>query len=358
MRSRAPHARRGWLLVGCLATVLACASDLERGEHLYRQGDLRGALHAWRSADATDARIDARVSAVEREFRTLLRRYDKRALFLQQRDRLAEALLYYRLELKLDPSNRRLLDRVQTMARELQRQVHDTAAQLQATLSRDELQRAGPLADRLEELDPFDPVLEVEIRRARRAISVEARRFLTHGQQAFAAGNRELARRSFRSALALEPHNQTALGYLSYLQRFEEAARRGEEDVSAAPPLPETLSAEQLLAEGHFHAGEQAESQGEPYRAIAEYEAVLRIEPGHTRARSHLEGLRSRLRARIPDLYEIGKRFFQDEDLPNAVRVWRQVLLIDPDQQRTRNNVERAERMLSRLEEIQTGGHD
>jgi hypothetical protein len=36
--------------------------------------------------------------------------------------------------------------------------------------------------------------------------------------------------------------------------------------------------------------------------------------------------------------------------------MWRRVLLIDPGHQRTRENVERAERMLSRLEEIQTGG--
>lgn len=357
---RPPHVRRAWLLTAGLAAALACASDLDRGEHLYRQGDLRGALGAWRSSrstGATDATLEARITDVEKEFRTLLRRYDKRALFLSQRDRLAEALLYYRLELKLDPSDRSLLNRVQTIAREVQRRVHDTETQLERALADDRLQQVGPLADRLEELDPFDPALEVEIRGARRVIALESARYLGRGRQAFAAGNRELARRSFGRALALEPRNQTALGYLSYLRRFEEAARTGGQDVSA-PPLPETLSIEQILAEGHFHAGEQAEAGGELYRAISEFEAALRIEHGHPRARRRLAGLRSQLHSRIPDLYEIGKRFFQDEDLPNAVRVWRQVLLIDPDQQRTRENIERAERMLSRLEEIQAHGQD
>jgi cytochrome c-type biogenesis protein CcmH/NrfG len=62
------------------------------------------------------------------------------------------------------------------------------------------------------------------------------------------------------------------------------------------------------------------------------------------------------LRPRVDELYALGKRYFQEEDLHNALRSWRRVLLIDPDDVRTREHIERAERMLSRLEEIQTSG--
>jgi hypothetical protein len=36
--------------------------------------------------------------------------------------------------------------------------------------------------------------------------------------------------------------------------------------------------------------------------------------------------------------------------------VWQRLLLINPEHERTRENVERAERMLTRLEELRTDG--
>ena len=82
----------------------------------------------------------------------------------------------------------------------------------------------------------------------------------------------------------------------------------------------------------------------------------MQANPEHVSARSALSDLRQKLRERIEPLYDEGKRYFQDEDLHNALRVWRRILMIDPTHERARENVERAERILSRLEEIQTDG--
>jgi tetratricopeptide (TPR) repeat protein len=133
------------------------------------------------------------------------------------------------------------------------------------------------------------------------------------------------------------------------------AAPSGERGGGGAPPPP-TLSSQEILAEGHFRAGQQAESAGEPYRALEEYIEALRIDDKHAGARARLVSLRQELSPRLPQLYEQGKRFFQDEDLEQALAVWREALLIAPDDQRTKENVDRAERILSRLEEIQTRG--
>ena len=115
-------------------------------------------------------------------------------------------------------------------------------------------------------------------------------------------------------------------------------------------------SSEEILAEGRYRSGQQAEEAGDPYRAIRDYEEALRIDPKHVIARRRLIALRSELLPRVPGLYEQGKRYFQDEDLEKALVVWRYALLISPDDQRTKENVDRAERILSRLEEIQTRG--
>jgi tetratricopeptide (TPR) repeat protein len=119
---------------------------------------------------------------------------------------------------------------------------------------------------------------------------------------------------------------------------------------------PPSVSSEEILAEGRYRSGQQAEESGDPYRAIRDYEEALRIDPKHTAARRRLMALRAELAPRVPGLYEQGKRYFQDEDLEKALVVWRNALLIAPDDQRTKENVDRAERILSRLEEIQTRG--
>ena len=101
--------------------VSGCAGTLERGEALYRQGDVRGALAEWRAEESDSGeyeRIQGRLRVVAAEFERMLRRYEKRAGFFASEERLALAALYYRLAYKMDPGREALLDRVQTLVRE------------------------------------------------------------------------------------------------------------------------------------------------------------------------------------------------------------------------------------------------
>jgi tetratricopeptide (TPR) repeat protein len=337
-----------------LLLVAGCASLYERGDDMYRQGDLRGALLTWRQispGDRDHERAAEHIKTAEEEFERLLRRYEKRAQFYEKQDRLAEAILYYRLALKLDPGREPFLDRVQELARVQQHRVADERRGLERALAAGALREARLHAERLEQLDPFDPAVQIELRQMRASIGAEVLRYIEEGKQAYALGDRAGARAAFQGALDLETQNETALGYLAYIRRFEEL-----EQERRLPPSPRAISQQDILAEGHYRAAQQGDAAGDPFRAIAEYEAVLRIQADHGGARRELPALRARLRSRVEDLYEAGKRYFQDEDLPNALRIWRQVLLIDPRHEKTLENVERAERILSRLEEIQTGG--
>jgi tetratricopeptide (TPR) repeat protein len=353
-----------------LLIALGCAQAYDRGERLYSQGDVAGALSVWRSIPENSreyARAHARLETLEAELASSLARYEKRAQFFESEGRLAEAVLYYRLALKLDPDRPQTLDRVQKLFRQLHAQEDAERKRLAAALSAGNLRQANESAEKLSRLDPFDPAIQIEIRQVYAETGAQVTRSLEDGKRAYALGDRAGASAAFERALELDPQNEAALGYLSYIRRYdqevaeEDAQRHSAKTAAAAAaaasaPPPPTLSAQEILAEGHFRAGQQAEQSGEPYRALEEYIEALRIDEKHQGARRRLVSLRQELAPRLPGLYEQGKRYFQDEDLEQALAVWRNALLIAPDDQRTKENVDRAERILSRLEEIQTRG--
>ena len=355
-------------LCALLVLALGCAQAYDRGERLYSQGDVAGALAVWRSIPETSGeypRAHARLETIEAELASSLQRYEKRAQFFEGEGRLAEAVLYYRLALKLDPDRPATLERVQKLFRELQAQKEEERKQLAAALKAGNLRGANAAAEKLSKLDPFDPAIQIEVRQVYAETGAQVLRSLEDGKRAYALGDRPGASAAFQRALELDPQNEAALGYLSYIRRYdqelaeEDQRRRSTKAAAAAAagaPPPPTLSSQEILAEGHFRAGQQAEEAGDPYAALQEYIAALAVDDKHAGARRRLTALRQELTPRLPALYEQGKHYFQDEDLEKALAVWRDALLIAPDDQRTKENVDRAERILSRLEEIQTHG--
>jgi tetratricopeptide (TPR) repeat protein len=345
----------------CAFLAVGCAQAYDRGETLYSQGDVAGALAVWRSIPESSReypRAHARLETLEAELASSLARYEKRAQFFEDEGRLAEAVLYYRLALKLDPDRPATLERVQKLFRELHREENIERKRLADALAAGNLGEASASAEKLSRLDPFDPGIQIEVRQVYAETGAQVLRSLEDGKRAYALGDRAGARAAFTRALELDPQNEAALGYLSYIRQYDQEVAQEDQrrrSAGSAPPPP-TLSSQEILAEGHFRAGQQAEESGDPYRALEEYIAALRIDDKHAGAKRRLTALRQELAPRLPALYEEGKHYFQDEDLEKALAVWRNALLIAPDDQRTKENVDRAERILSRLEEIQTRG--
>jgi len=345
------------LLAPLTVWALACTTPYELGTTLYREGDIRGALETWRSIPAQDGDHGAaqtQISVVEAEFRRMLTRYEKRGLYYEGEGRLAEALLSYRLALKLDPEQPKLLGRVQELVRTLDTEQRQTLERMRASLEAGKLQAAGQDAQRLERLNPFSPGVQVEIRQVRAALGEEVLRFLEAGKASYPEAPRR-AQRRFEQVLALDPGNETALGYLSYIQeRAQPRAEKADaEPETAAALTPPMVSQAEILAEGHYRSATQAEAGGDAYRALQQYEEALRRNPSHPRAGVASSDLRKRLRPQIEELETRAKRYFQEEDLQNAVLMWKRVLLIEPQRESAAYNLARAERMLARLEELQ-----
>ena len=225
------------LLLGAFS-LAGCATPLEFGERRYREGDRLGALEIWRKVpqDATYyPKVRLRVEAVEREFAQLVVRYEKRAAYLEAQGQLAESILHYRLALQLAPGDAETLEHVQRLARELDARKREARTALRGHLEAGRLPAAREQLAALRTLDPFDPELETLSRRLGDALQEEVDGLLARGRQGFTSGRYERARTAFEEVLALDPRNESARGYLAYIdERAGEAA--AEPPASGARP--------------------------------------------------------------------------------------------------------------------------
>ncbi len=341
----------------CALLAAACTTPLELGERRYHEGDRLAALRIWRAVPADSsqhARAQRRIAEVEAEFERLVVQYKQRGRYFERRDRLAESILSYRLALELQPGDVATLEHVQDLARALATRERELRGHYADAVATGDLARARELLGRLRLLDPLDPELETGNRQLATALRSEIERLVRAGRSAFAAGNHAAAERAFRGVLALDPQDESARGYLSYI-----ATIRGVGGRPGAPPSsfdPAAFATEAgIRAEGFHQNSLAAEQQGDLYAAIRQELLALEVDAGHAAAREHLAALRRRLAPEIERLIEAGRTAFRNEDLSSALESWRQVLLIDPENERTRAYVARAERQLQNLERLRAG---
>jgi tetratricopeptide (TPR) repeat protein len=343
--------------VGLLLLALAaCASPLERGEELYRAGDLRGALDTWRAVPETSsqhAAAAARLEDLAPQLEKLTRRYQQRGAWFEERGRLAEAILAYRLALELEPGDRETLARVQELSRTLATRKRAHRAAFKAAYDENALGAARREMATLRTLDPFDADHLAGEQALERAAGRAVRRSLSRGRHRFVAGDLEGAEQSFRDALAIEPRNESAQGYLAYIATLRDIEQKAGRTPGARIPPPALAASDaEVRAEGFYRNALAAEESGDPYTALRYDLAAVETDPDHREAREHMARLRARLAPRVDDLVEDGRIAFGREDLEGALERWRRALLIDPDHERARDWTERAEHLLANLERL------
>jgi tetratricopeptide (TPR) repeat protein len=282
-----------------LLGLWGCATPLELGEEHYRVGDRRGALEIWRAVPRDDRdypEVVRRVEQVESEFSALVRGYQESARSLEEQGRLAEALLDYRLALVLEPDDPTSWAHVQELARELRRRKAEQEDEYQRLRGAGQLQEARTALVRLRTLDPFEPAFEIE----ERELQVDLAR--------------EHVRR--KAALADQYRERLSKGDL-------QAARASLLELRTLDPFDPELEIEER-----------------------QLEAGLALEAQKQRARPRNGGAAE---GEVEGLIEAGRTAFAEERLETALVLWRQAQRIDPDNERVKAYIERAERELDRL---------
>jgi len=339
-----------------VSLALACTTPLELGERRYQDGDPLAALAIWRGVESDQFEYEAaqrRIGEVEQEFGQQVRFYKKRALYYEERDRLAESVLNYRLALTLQQEDRATLAHVQELVRRLASEREAKRLELRESFARGDLAAAHQALSRLRLLDPFSPETTNDGRQLDAALAAEIERRLARGRRGFGSGDHLAAEQAFLSVLELDPNQSTAQGYLAFIERIREQDReQAAAKLARVEPREVRASDAEIRAEGLFRNALAAERRGDGFEAIRWDIRALRADGSHARARRHLSGLRERMRPEVPGLIEAGRRQFQQEDLQSALDLWRRALLVDPKHGEAREYAARAEQLLENLDRL------
>jgi hypothetical protein len=348
------------------ALLVACTTPVERGERLYREGDRLGALEIWRSipenARAYPA-VQQRIPQVEAEFERLVVRYQQRARYFESKGRLAESILNDRLALELQPDDEATLARVQAMARTLASRKAELMKEYRASFAAGDLASARRTLAQLHTLDAFDPELETEARALGDALRSEVSKQIAMGRRGFASGNFTAAQRAFEAVLELDPDNESAQGYISYIDTLRREQTRSSStgkpvasnNASTSLGGRETFASQaEIRAEGFYQNGLAAARRGDYYAAIRQHLFALGADADHAGAQQELARLRRQLAPEVEKRIESGRLAFRNEDLQSAIDEWRMALLVDPENERTRAYLGHAERQLENLERMRS----
>jgi tetratricopeptide (TPR) repeat protein len=346
------------LALALAVSLTACTTALELGERRYREGDRLGALETWRAIEDDQfgyERAQQRIHEVQAEFEQLAVRYEQRARYYEEQGRLSESVLNYRLALRLQPDDPATLDHVQALVRSLATRRRELMDDVERAFARGDLAGARRAVEALHRLDPFWPETTAAEGQLESALGSEVDRLLARGRRGFTSGNLGTAQRAFEDVLALDPDNESARGYLTYIERIRTEEREitvSQRERTRTDPQEVAASETQIRAEGAYQNALAAEQAGDPYRAIGFDLAALRVDPQHARAREHLATTRARLAPEVEGLLQAGQRRFKQEDLQGALDQWRRALLIDPGNAQAREYAARAERMLENLDRL------
>jgi tetratricopeptide (TPR) repeat protein len=357
-----PHATRplrrlgALLLLAAVVLAFACTTPLELGERRYQEGDRLAALEIWRSIKPDNRsyhEAQERITQVEAEFEQLVVRYRQQGRYYERKGRLAESVLSYRLALKLQPDDHATLARVQELVRTLAQERASAEKELHQRMAAGDLAGARQVVEQLRVLDPFSPELASQDRQLDRAVQTQVAQWMAQGRRGFSSGNAQAAETAFRKVLDLDPDNESARGYLSYISRIQSREGIGGGTASADADGAEfDASDAEIRAEGFYQNGLAAERAGRPFDAIRLYLDALQENRAHAGAREHLTAVRSRLEPTVPQLIEAGRVAYQQEDLQAALDQWNRALLIDPRNAKAREYAKRAEQLIENLERL------
>jgi tetratricopeptide (TPR) repeat protein len=170
-------------------------------------------------------------------------------------------------------------------------------------------------------LNPQYPGLKEKLARARAGLNqVEADKHFHQGMKAFGQNDFVAALVEWNKVLEIAPQTKDLANWIA------QANRKLSQPVKAETGLHTNPKVEQAVAEGLDWL-----RKGQYHKAIEAWQGALRYEPGNEHVKGLIQKARNRQQAEISENLAAARDEWENENWVEAVRAWRQVLKIDPE---------------------------
>jgi len=116
-----------------------------------------------------------------------------------------------------------------------------------------------------------------------------------------------------------------------------------------ARPKPEKPEPKKSDVQSIIQEGKAYHEKGELKKAIASFEQALKLEPGNTDAATQLQATQDELKASVDSHLKQGIKYFNQENLEDAMTEWKKVLELDPTNKDALDYKEKTQKRLDAL---------
>jgi len=310
------------------------AARAAKARGLLASGDFVGAVRESRElkrlnpASKASAGLEREVSA---KVASVVADYSAKAREAEGRGALGKAAGYYTMLVDVNPDDKASAE----SARRLKARIDDTRQKAKKALEDGSLASARDSYVTLLKYTPEDEDAKKGMREAEDKIAKEVARQLAKARDAVDSGDIKAASQCVARALELSPGYDEAVALRAKIaSRVRETAQR------------------------YAREGESYLADGKKEKAAESFRAALAVDPGNDMAQSGLDKVRPSTSASVatvapgaPDdsvrkLYLKGVEYYTKGMLADAVATWKEVLKLDPDNDKARSSIAKAEQKL------------
>ncbi len=328
------------------------SSFVKTALQMYREGKAQAAIMEFQKAlevDPENKQAQAYIKAIQGEVENqtkALHLYQAAMNYKQQND-LPNALASVEQVLALDPNH----EQANVLLRELKKGVQQQKAQVKANGFNQTAIEAYKAGDLLGALVMWDKAFEVN------SDLVEVSKYIEQGiGQILSVGVDGLESNPDKTAI-LGLFEQGIRGYVkgnfqSAAEYFKKALSKAEGNAYLNAYLQKALQMQEQQINEIYQEGVQLLQSGELAQAKKELTKVLRLSPGHPDAMRQLEEVKDQVLKSSEKIYTDGKKYFDANDMDQAIRIWSGILELDPANDRIQKKIEEAKIKKNTLKDI------
>ena len=318
------------------------SGNIKAALQLYREGKHQASILEFQKAmevDPENKQAQAYIKSIQEEMdnRGKARELYQGALSAQQQNDFAGALSQVEQALMLDPDN----EQVKVLEKTLKSSIQKEQARSKAdTLNQSaiEMYKGGDL---LGALVAWNRAFEIN------SELTDVANYLQQGTAKLLSFGVDGIDDNPEKQMILNLFEQGVKGYIrsdfqTAIDFFKRALSRAEGNAYLNAYLQKSAQMqEQQLAE-FFQEGVRCFQSGDLAVAQKEFNKVIRLSPGHPEAMQQLAAVRQAILEASEKLYNDGKQFFDANHMDQAIRLWGQILEMDPSNERAQKKIEEA----------------